>query len=447
MERIVESFTSLNNKSVIKKSCKVPGRINLLGEHLDYNGLPVMPMCIDKFIYMQFTLNSDNTVYLSNSDPVYSEVSFEHTQNLTPGAPGSWENYVKAALQAINLNQNILNPPGMCLQVMSDLPDAMGLSSSTALVIGSALAYLDLLGMPPKSPDERIKLAELLAEAEHYVGTQGGGMDQAIILNGIEEHAHRIYFHPLRVEAAPALPDAVFVVADSLERADKSFGKRDIYNAGPILCRLSCKLLEKHFELDYGMPVTINRISELWSGLLCLTHKEVRECFSEVFPEKGLSLQDCALRLGIEVCELRGGLLYGLQLDENELLPLFQRMRHLLTEYQRVEAGFEALIEGDALAFGKLMQASHTSCRDDYQISTEALDTLTTLAMEAGALGARLTGAGFGGAAICLVPREHLKLFCVQLVERYYRPRLGNHDIYPLFPVSPVGAARYEEIS
>ena len=446
MERIVEPLPSLSDKSDIKKSCKVPGRINLLGEHLDYNGLPVMPMCIDKYINMQFVSNENNTVYLYNSDPVYSEVLFKHTPKLSPGEPGSWENYIKAALQAINVDRNITNPPGMVLHVNGDLPNAMGLSSSTALVIASALAYLDILGMPPRSPEERIQLAELLADAEHYVGTQGGGMDQAIILNGIEDHAHRIHFHPLRIEAAPAFSDTVFYVADSLERADKSYGKRDIYNAGPILCRLCCKLLERHFEREYSMPVTINRIAELWSGLLCLTHSEVRECFSSVFPEQGMSLKDCAEKLGIEAGELCDGLLQGLQINDNELLPLFKRMRHQLTEYQRVEKGFDALNSGDAITFGRLMQESHASCRDDYEISTEALDTLTTMALEAGALGARLTGAGFGGAAICLVPLEHVKSFRVQLIDCYYKPRLGNQDVHPLYLVNPVGAARYEDI-
>lgn len=429
------TFSSVFPEASPPSSCRVPGRINLLGEHLDYNGLPVLPMCIDRFLDIQYAPASDGMIHLANADADFPPVRFMHSRPLPPGAPGAWENYVKAALQAINTAYSIKHPLGMYLWVESNLPKAMGLSSSSALVIGTALAYLDLLGKAPRDTKARLALAELLARGEHYVGTQGGGMDQAILLLGEQDHALKIDFHPLRTTPAPLFDDYLFVVADSLERAEKSKAQRNTYNAGPLLCRLCRHLLEKALERQSQQAVHLERLATLWFGERPLTQEAITRLIQQEFPEDGLSLAEAAGKLEMTVPELRERIVPGLMVEDDQKLPLLQRMQHQVSEFQRVEAGYDALRQGNAQKMGRLMTASHASCRDHYAISTASLDALVDSAIKAGALGARLTGAGLGGAVISLIPRELFSDFRVKLINTYYTKRLGKLRLYPVFPV------------
>ena len=169
--------------------CRAPGRVNLIGEHTDYNGLPVLPMALTQEIRIAYAPRADDQVRMRDIDPDFPEVSFRNTPDLSPSPAGAWENYCKAAFQGINHAFQPGRYPGVDLLVSSNLPIAAGLSSSSALVVACALVYLDVLGQPPGNGLSKVELAEILAEAEHFVGTRGGGMDQAVILNGDAGHA------------------------------------------------------------------------------------------------------------------------------------------------------------------------------------------------------------------------------------------------------------------
>ena len=121
--------------------------------------------------------------------------------------------------------------------------------------------------------------------------------------------------------------------------------------------------------------------------------------------------------------------------------PLAARLRHQITEYRRVEDARDALLVGDAAAFGKLMDASHASCAQDFEISGPELDALVDAARKSGALGARLTGAGFGGATVNLVPRDTCDTFVAGVTERYYRDYLGVEGAPPIFVARSSAAA------
>ena len=182
---------------------RAPGRVNLIGEHTDYNGLPVFPMAVDRDIAAVFSPRKDRQIILANTDPGFSERSFEVQESIPPSSTGDWGNYCKAAVQGLldYYRQKHRKADRFCgfeATYDGDIPVAAGMSSSSALVVLSALLFLasndlDLY----TTPSRRLELADLLARAEHYVGTQGGGMDQAISLMGRSGHAVKIDFFPL----------------------------------------------------------------------------------------------------------------------------------------------------------------------------------------------------------------------------------------------------------
>lgn len=423
--------------------CRVPGRVNLIGEHTDYNGLPVLPMTIDRHIIAVARPNVDGLIRISSTNANCPDAEFYTTRDIPPSPPGSWENYVKAAVQALNHRFDVDNGPGMDLHVGSTLPAAAGLSSSSAVVIAAGMCYLRCLGPVLDTDLSRAQLAALLAEGEQYVGTQGGGMDQAIILLGKEGAASKIDFFPLRLEDLPLFRDYRFIVCNSFVQAAKTGAARARYNAGPTIARLLCAMLEKYLRDQWDDGISVGRLGDLWLGHLCLTDHEVEDLFSEVFPFEYVSLQAVARFLGISEDEVKKRWLRDLP-EPAEGFRLKARARHLLREYQRVENARDALLMGDAAMFGDLMHDSHESCAVDYGISCPELDMLVSAARSEGAIGARLTGAGFGGSTVNLVPADRVEAFCQGLDRTFYMDtrRPDRH-----VPVTSAAAAGYVNVN
>lgn len=439
-QHLCEAFSAHFPGSGAPGLCRAPGRVNLIGEHVDYNGLPVLPIAIDREIRAAFAARKDGKVQLRSLDAGFPPADFHNARKIPPSAPGAWENYAKAAIQGLNVLFNMENPPGLDIMVTGDIPVAAGLSSSSALVVAISLAYLRVLGKTLEKDITRIKLAECLAEAEQYVGTRGGGMDQAIILLAREGHAAKIDFHPLRTAFVPTFKDYVFVVCDSLVKARKSGGARHAYNEGPLSCRLLCALVEKTARMVFDSEVEIARLGDLWHGPLCLTDKEVSELFEQTFPDSHVTLDKAAHRLEITPNEIRERFLGDLPVPA-EGLPLKARARHQLTEYRRVETARDAMLAGQPDVFGALMTASHRSCADDYRVSCPELDRLVDAALQAGAIGARLTGAGFGGCTVNLTPAKQMLQFKENLDNSYYRGIA--HGSAPIHVVQPASGASY----
>lgn len=422
--------------------CRSPGRVNLIGEHTDYNGLPVLPMAIRQEILVAFRPREDGRVDVRNCDSSFPSRTFENGPDLPLSPPGEWDNYCKAAIQGLNAHFKARAFRGMDMLVTSTLPIAAGLSSSSSLVVACALAYLRVLDLHLEKDLSRLELAELMAEAEHYVGTRGGGMDQAVILNCVVNHACKIDFFPLRVEVAPLPEDCSIVVCDSMVKVRKSGAELAKYNAGPRTCALACALVERQLQEEFGPEVEIDRLGDLWFGPLCLTSKEVEEIFTRVAPKPNLTLTDAATRLKCTPQQVRDRWLGDLP-EPNGGYHVQARLRHQLTEYRRVETARDALLAGDSELFGQLMNASHESCANDFQISSPDLDALVNAAREAGALGARLTGAGFGGATVNLVPKDICHDFIDQITEAYYRRHKGYTGDAPVFVAHANDGANY----
>lgn len=354
---------------------RAPGRVNLIGDHTDYNGLPVLPMAIQCQVQLLFRPRSDSTVRLVNRDAAFPERSFELAPTIPPHPAGDWVNYVKAAGQALAEWRSPLR--GFDAAVASTIPAASGLSSSSALVVASALALLHVNGLRR----EARPLMELLARGERYVGVQGGGMDQAICLGGQRDMAFKIEFEPLRLTAI-RVPEAWrFVVASSLVAASKAGNVRAAYNQRTHECREALAVVSGH--LDAVEPV---------------------RSYAEAMAARSLAalatLADAALT------------------D-----PHRRRFRHVITEAARVEAAQAAMETGDLARFGRLMRGSHRSLRDDFEVSCRALDELVEVAAAAGAAGARLTGAGFGGAIVALCTAERSTDVVAAIDREFYAPR------------------------
>ncbi len=385
-----------------------PGRINLIGEHTDYNGLPVLPFAIPRYIRLAFVPRSDDLVQLEHLDDRFAPATYRAGRDIPPDPAGSWVNYTKAAIQELarQLNQaGEGNPRGFTALCDGDIPRAGGLSSSSALVVATALAFLHA----NRVPVDRLKLAEQLAAAETYVGTRGGGMDQAASLFGEAGTALRIDFFPLRVTPVPFPEGYAILACHSLVTAAKTEGARESYNQRVAECRAGVDLLTRILGESAGER-----------------------------------LGDFSRRFGAAAC--LEALAHGQPRPESDGAGqgrrVLARCRHVLEEGDRVLQATEALQQGDLTLLGRLMNEAHASARDLYEISCPELDDLVAIGRDAGALGARLTGAGFGGFAIMFGPENELPRLTRAVDEAFYRRRRpgDNPDAFR-FTFRPAGGA------
>jgi len=359
---------------------QAPGRANIIGEHIDYNGLAVLPMALQRRVIIEARPRDDHRIRLFNVDPAYAPLVVDLASDIPAGPSGEWGNYVRAAAQAMWLDHGAVT--GFDGVVGADLPPAAGLSSSSALLVAVALALLEANGLPI----DREGLMSRLAEAERYVGLAGGGMDQAICLGGVAGAACRVAFDPLRLESHPVPPVWQFIIASSLVPAEKSAGARHTYNRRTAECRDALR--------------TVNRFLDL---PVATSYRTLLGAF------------------GVEELLLAG----ERALDAVHLA----RFRHVVTEGTRVGRAVHALGAGDADLMGSLLDASHRSLRDDYEVSCPELDELVEHAVAGGAAGARLTGAGLGGCIIALASRATADVVLEHLDAEYFADRIAPEDL------------------
>ncbi len=377
---------------------RAPGRVNLIGEHIDYSGLPVLPMAIQHEAQLVFRVREDGMVRLTNADPEFAPVEFEISPAIPPGGSGEWCNYVQAPANEMARRFAIWR--GIEGVFSSDIPLAAGLASSTALVnaVGLALAHANEVSLAPAT------FAELMADAERYTGTRGGGMDQAIGLGARAGQAARINFRPLRLRHFTVPEGWCFVVADSGVRAEKSGAAQAAYN-------------QRRSECEEALDTVVRFASE--HGRVSTTPRGYPDFLRLAGVPEAISMAE-------EVLQGR----------------LLRRFRHVASEAARVEHAADCLLSADIAGFGTLMDASHGSLYTDYQVSTRELDELVAIAREGGAAGARLTGAGFGGCIVALADRSTVDTVLEALVEEYFEPRgMGERIDNHLFIAVPSAGA------
>jgi N-acetylgalactosamine kinase len=396
---------------------RAPGRVNLIGEHTDYSGLPVLPVAIDRSTIVVAAANTTGELEVTNADPAWPSRRFAIERKIPPYAPGDWANYVKAAIQGvIDHFSTRTNWRGASMVVDGRVPPAAGLSSSSALTVSTAMAFMTVnqVELDP------LETATMVARSERYVGTRGGGMDQAVSILGRRDHALFIEFDPLRVRAIKMPANAALVVADSRQIADKSGTVRAEYNRRVVECSLAARILGHVLKLD-GVTILGDVVRALpkWSAA------DLVEKLAAASPARlDADLKEAASILDVTQSELNAELLgqgsNRIALDSGHPLEVLKRARHVLSETERVIRAADVLEAGRLEEMGTLMNASHASLADDFECSTARLDAIVECARRGGALGARLTGAGFGGAIVALCDSRSADAVIESIDRGYY---------------------------
>jgi len=329
-----------------------PGRVNLIGEHTDYNGGFVLPVAIDRTTKVAVAARDDGAL---------------RCRSLQIADDAGWMTYIDGVVHA--LGHEDVHVGGADLLVDSDVPTGAGLSSSAALEVAAAAALAALAGATLDA--RRLAFVAYRAETE-YVGVPVGIMDQTVVALADDGHALFLDTRTLESQQVPFDPRAAglhVVVVDSGVRRrldDGRYAER----------RNECEAAARVLGVEQLRDATLDQVEEV-------------------------------------------------DIDET----LRGRARHVVTEDDRVLRAVDVLRAGDLGALGPLLLASHASLRDDFEVSISELDEIVESAMENGAMGARMTGGGFGGAAIALVPDEA----CGGLLEAF-----GD----AAFEVRPVGGVR-----
>lgn len=356
--RVVEAFVSRFGEEP-EAVVRAPGRVNLIGEHTDYNDGFVLPMAIDRAVWVALRRRPDTIVQVASLD-------YPREHEFDAIAPergeGGWIEYVKGVTWALKeAGWPLAGWEGI---YAGDVPIGAGLSSSAALELATARAAASVVDAE-WDPKEAALLCQRAENA--WVGVQCGIMDQMISALGEPGHAVLIDCRSHETESVPLPHDVLVVILDTSTR-------RELVGSAYNDRRLQCEAVAEHFD--------VGALRELTPGDL----------------EAGAR--------GLDGVALRRG-------------------RHVVEENARTLEAVQAMRSGDARRLGALMDESHRSLRDDFEVSSEALDTMVELAHEhGGCLGARLTGAGFGGCAVALVERGAAEHFA-RTVAQNYRERTG----------------------
>jgi N-acetylgalactosamine kinase len=394
-----------------------PGRVNLLGEHTDYNGLPVLPFAINRKILFAVSPRNDNNVVAVSMDG-YEKVQFEISDNIPKSGQGSWANYIKAAAEFLCRKEKKLY--GFNAVVIGDIPQAAGLSSSSALVVVSGL----VLSVINNLIIDRLILAENMAQAEMYTGTRGGGMDQAVSLLNKRGHALKIDFFPTRIKPVK-IPEAYSViVCNSLIKAEKSGNILKAFNLRSAECRLGILMINA-FLRKTALP-EITRLGDIPGRIEKFGFDNPERLLDTVFTKESYTVNEIT-----EYCkkDIDGIKSIAAEFEFIDSFSIKKRCRHVLKEGERVNNGTEYLDAGMVKEFARLMNESHLSCRDDYEISCNEVNELVNMCIQSGAPGARITGAGFGGSVVCIVEKKNAKSFLAEIRKRYYEEYIS--DVHP----------------
>jgi galactokinase len=344
---------------------RAPGRVNLIGEHTDYNDGFVLPVAIDRSIEFAGRRRPDRVVRACSLD--FGDTVELHLDDLQKDSRHGWSNYLGGVSKFLEADGWRLS--GADVVLGGDVPREVGLSSSAAVEVGAAAFWQKLMGLR-LDPLYVVKLARR-AENE-FVGVPCGIMDQFVSALGRQDHALFLDCRSLKYRHVPLPGDVKIIICNSgVRRA----------------------LAQSEYEV------------------------RLRQCREAV---------EQLRRTGLEVESLRdvkvGDLIArGKALDK----LLLKRASHVVTENDRVREAVKVLEQGDLRYFGKLMNHSHRSLRDDYEVSSKELDLLVELArQQPGVLGARMTGAGFGGCTVSLVRSDTAEAF-VEAVRNGYEQALG----------------------
>lgn len=341
-----------------------PGRVNLIGEHIDYNGGLVFPCAITIGTYGAVSKRKDNKFYVYSTNFDHLGILEFSLDDLSYKVEDHWANYLKGVLKYLQESGYTI-PHGLNIIIKGDIPNGSGLSSSASLEVLMCKICSTLYELPIHP----IAIALLGKKVENeYMGVNSGIMDQFAITLGKENSALLLNCKSQVYEYIPfKLQGYRIIIMNTNKRRELADSK---YNERRAECESALAKLQEHFQIS-------------------------------------------------ALCDLREE-----HLDQIEAIidhPIeYKRAKHAITENLRVLTATKALEVNDLIQFGKLLNASHISLRDDYEVTGKELDTLVAAAWEEeGVLGARMTGAGFGGCAIALVPSDKTEAFITNVNQKY----------------------------
>jgi galactokinase len=378
VERSTEMFAKCFGHEPRWKAA-APGRVNLIGEHTDYNDGFVLPMAIDRYTVLAADRNSKREVTL-HSETTGETASFSLRTKLQRGEPG-WSNYVRGVVAGFQ--QRGIKLGGFDAVIDSTVPLGGGVSSSAALEVAAATVLEAMTGQKLDPIDKAL----LCQQAEHeFAGVPCGLMDQFTSVLACENHALLLDCRSRTATPVPMIdPSITVLIINSNVRhklVDGVYGSR----------REQCETAARILKVPALRDATLKKLST------------VRKTMDPV---------------------------------------VFRRARHVITENERTLQAARAIQAGDWSKFGELMYASHASLRDDYEVSCPELDvivgTAQTISEKDGMIGCRMTGAGFGGCAVSLVRTNAVKTIG-RKIEEGYENKTGNMPA--IFSSRPAGGAR-----
>lgn len=374
-EKIRTKFEELFGNEGEIKEYFAPGRVNLIGEHTDYNGGHVFPCALTMGTYAVARKRNDNKIRLYSMNFENLGILESTIDDLKYNKSENWINYPKSMIWAMK-EEGFNIDKGFDIVYLGTIPNGAGLSSSASIEVLTGFVLKDLFDLDV----DMTKIALLGQKAENkYIGVNCGIMDQFIIANGKKDCAIFLDTANLEYEYAPVkLENAKIVIMNTNKKRGLGDSK---YNERRAECEEALKELQQKLDI-----------------------KSLGELTEQEFEENK-------------------------DLIKSEIRQ--KRARHAVYENQRTVKAVEALKENKIDLFGKLMIASHNSLRDDYEVTGKELDTLVEESLKQdGVIGARMTGAGFGGCAVSIVKSDKVDDF-IKNVGKGYKDKIGyNADFY-----------------
>ena len=362
---LIEDFKALYKYEGEVKVFFSPGRVNLIGEHTDYNGGFVFPCALDFGTYAVAVKRNDNIFRMYSKNFENLEIIEFSLDRLINEPQDDWANYPKGVIKTF-LEAGFNINSGFDVLFYGNIPNGAGLSSSASIELATSVILKDLFNLDV----DMISMVKLSQKAENkFIGVNCGIMDQFAIGMGKKDNAILLDCNTLNYQYAPVvLNGASIVIANTNKKRGLADSK---YNERRGSCEAAVKVLnENGIDIKYLGELSVERFNEI----------------------------------------------KHLITDEEQL----KRATHAVTENERTKVAVEKLNAGDIEAFGQLMNQSHISLRDDYEVTGFELDSLVEAAWEAeGVIGARMTGAGFGGCTVSIVKDEFIESFKKSVGEKY----------------------------